>query len=61
MVVYDAKIAQKGINVGISFYVFFKNKNDNFELLIKVESLRIQTHCRDHYEKVVKVKHLIVQ
>ncbi len=27
------KIEKKGDNVGLSFYAFFKNKNDNPELL----------------------------
>jgi hypothetical protein len=34
--VCDAKIASKGENVGLSFYAFFKNKNDNPELLMEV-------------------------
>ena len=29
--VCDKKIAAKGENVGVSFYAFFKNKNDNPE------------------------------
>lgn len=32
----EEKIAKKGDNVWISFYVFFKNKNDNKELLFSV-------------------------
>ncbi|MES2796121.1 MAG: DUF6500 family protein, partial [Bacteroidota bacterium] len=32
----DEKIQQKGLNVGLSFYAFFKNKNDNPELLMEV-------------------------
>jgi Family of unknown function (DUF6500) len=31
--VCDKKIEQKGTNVGLSFYAFFANKNDNPELL----------------------------
>ena len=34
--VCDKKIAAKGENVGVSFYAFFKNKNDNPELLLEV-------------------------
>jgi len=30
--VCDDKIAKKGENVGLSFYAFFKNKNDNPKL-----------------------------
>ena len=29
--VCDKKIASKGENVGVSFYAFFKNKNDDPE------------------------------
>ncbi|MCG9542092.1 DUF6500 family protein, partial [Vibrio parahaemolyticus] len=29
------KIAQKGENVGVSFYAFFANKNDDPELLME--------------------------
>ncbi|KOA01745.1 hypothetical protein RR13_20255, partial [Acinetobacter baumannii] len=31
----DEKIEKKGDNVGLSFYAFFKNKNDNPELLME--------------------------
>ncbi|WP_378217111.1 DUF6500 family protein [Acinetobacter pittii] len=31
----DDKIEKKGDNVGLSFYAFFKNKNDNPELLME--------------------------
>lgn len=33
--VCDTKIAQKGPNVGSSFYAFFKNKNDTPALLFE--------------------------
>jgi len=33
--VCDKKIANKGDNVGLSFYAFFANKNDNPELLME--------------------------
>lgn len=32
----EAKIRQKGSNVGLSFYAFFANKNDDPELLMEV-------------------------
>ena len=57
--VCDKKIAQKGTNVGISFYAFFKNKNDNPELLMEAATWWIQTHQLDHFEKAVKIKELI--
>ena len=31
----NKKIEQKGTNVGLSFYAFFANKNDNPELLME--------------------------
>lgn len=55
----DKKIAQKGSNVGISFYAFFKNKNDNPELLMEAATWWIETHQLDHFEKAVKIKELI--
>jgi hypothetical protein len=57
--VCDAKIAQKGPNVGLSFYAFFANKNDNPELLMEAAEWWIKTHQLDHFEKAVKVKSLL--
>ncbi|MBL7560409.1 hypothetical protein JAO71_11405 [Olleya sp. YSTF-M6] len=57
--VCDKKIAQKGDTVGVSFYAFFKNKNDNPELLMEAATWWIQTHQLDHFEKAVKIKRLI--
>ena len=57
--VCDAKIAAKGINVGLSFYAFFKNKNDNPELLMEVAKWWILEHKLDHFEKAVKIKQMI--
>lgn len=57
--VCDKKIAQKGTNVGISFYAFFKNKNDNPELLMEAATWWIKTHRLDHFEKAVKIKGLV--
>ncbi|RED47329.1 hypothetical protein DFQ10_1011119 [Winogradskyella eximia] len=57
--VCDKKIVQKGTNVGISFYAFFKNKNDNPELLMEAATWWIQTHQLDHFEKAVKIKELV--
>ena len=53
------KIAKKGNNVGLSFYAFFKNKNDNPELLMEVATWWIETHQLDHFEKAAKVKQMI--
>ena len=57
--VCNKKIAQKGDNVGLSFYAFFTNKNDNPELLMEAATWWIQTHQLDHFEKAVKIKKLV--
>lgn len=57
--VCDKKIAQKGDNVGLSFYAFFANKNDNPKLLMEVATWWIQTHQLDHFEKALKIKALV--
>jgi len=55
----DKKIADKGANVGVSFYAFFKNKNDNPELLMETATWWIKTHKLDHFEKAIKIKNLV--
>ncbi len=55
------KIRQKGDNVGLSFYAFFANKNDDPETLMQVATWWIQTHKLDHFEKAAKIKKLISQ
>ena len=57
--VCNQKIEQKGENVGLSFYAFFANKNDNPQLLLEVAEWWIQTHQLDHFEKATKVKKMI--
>lgn len=57
----DAKIDQKGDNVGLSFYAFFKNKNDNPALLMEVATWWIETHQLDHFVKAKKIKMMIEQ
>lgn len=57
--VCNDKIAKKGDNVGLSFYAFFKNKNDNPKLLMEVATWWIETHQLDHFEKAVKIKKMI--
>jgi hypothetical protein len=57
----DEKIAKKGDNVGLSFYAFFKNKNDNPKLLMEVATWWIETHQLDHFEKAVKIKQMILE
>ncbi|MFD2823687.1 DUF6500 family protein [Lacinutrix iliipiscaria] len=57
--VCNQKIQQKGENVGLSFYAFFANKNDNPELLMEAATWWILTHQLDHFEKAVKIKSLV--
>ncbi|CNL88945.1 Uncharacterised protein [Yersinia frederiksenii] len=57
--VCDAKIAVKGSNVGLSFYAFFANKNDDPELLMEAARWWIQDMRLDHFEKAVKIKALV--
>ncbi len=54
------KIAKKGETVGLSFYAFFANKNDNPDLLMEAATWWIQTHKLDHFEKAVKVRDMIL-
>ncbi|WP_380057046.1 DUF6500 family protein [Falsihalocynthiibacter sp. SS001] len=56
----DAKIAQKGEGVGLSFYAFFANRNDDPELLMEAATWWIQTHKLDHFEKALKIRALIL-
>jgi len=58
--VCDAKIAQKGEGVGLSFYAFFANRNDDPALLMEAATWWIETHELDHFEKAVKIRALIV-
>ncbi|MDQ9020769.1 DUF6500 family protein [Acinetobacter sichuanensis] len=55
----NEKIAKKGENVGLSFYAFFANKNDDPETLMQVATWWIQTHKLDHFEKAIKIKQMI--
>ncbi|MFY0641318.1 MAG: hypothetical protein JXR16_09745 [Bermanella sp.] len=57
--VCDQKIAAKGENVGLSFYAFFANKNDDPELLMEAATWWIQTHQLDHFEKAIKIKGML--
>lgn len=57
--VCNKKIATKGETVGLSFYAFFANKNDDPELLMEAAEWWIKTHALDHFEKAVKIRELI--
>ena len=55
----DNKIMSKGENVGLSFYAFFLNKNDNPELLMEMAKWWILENRLDHFEKAVKIKSMV--
>ena len=55
----NEKIAKKGTNVGLSFYAFFANKNDNPKELMEVATWWIMTHKLDHFEKAIKIKKMV--
>ena len=57
--VCNNKITKKGENVGLSFYAFFENKNNNPELLMEVAEWWIKTNKLDHFEKALKIKKMI--
>jgi hypothetical protein len=57
--VCDRKIAEKGPNVGLSFYAFFANKNDDPELLMEAAEWWIKTHQFDHFEKATKIRTVV--
>lgn len=56
----DDKIAKKGATVGLSFYAFFANKNDDPESLMEVAEWWIKTHRLDHFEKAMKIRDMIL-
>ncbi|MGC1496572.1 MAG: DUF6500 family protein [Sulfitobacter sp.] len=57
--VCDAKIAQKGEAVGLSFYAFFANRNDDPDLLMEAATWWIKTHQLNHFEKAVKIREMV--
>lgn len=57
--VCEQKITTKGDGVGLSFYAFFKNKNDDPELLMEAATWWIHTHQLDHFVKAVRIKEMI--
>ena len=58
--VCNKKIEAKGTNVGLSFYAFFANKNNDPELLMEVAQWWIETHKLDHFEKAVKIRDMVL-
>jgi hypothetical protein len=57
--VCDAKIARKGEGVGLSFYAFFANRNDDPDLLMEAADWWIRAHRLDHFEKAVKIREMV--
>ena len=57
--VCSEKIEKKGAKVGLSFYAFFANKNDNPKELMEVAEWWIVKHQLDHFEKAVKIKEMV--
>jgi hypothetical protein len=57
--VCERKIMQKGDGVGLSFYAFFKNTNDQPELLMEAARWWIETHQLDHFEKAIKIRDMV--
>ena len=58
--VCDEKIAKKGSNVGLSFYAFFANKNDDPERSMEAAHWWIIEHRLNHFEKADKIKALVL-
>ena len=57
--VCDRKIARNGPDVGLSFYAFFANRNDDPELLMEAAEWWIRTHRLDHFEKATKIRDMV--
>ena len=53
------KILTKGETVGLSFYAFFANKNDDPDLLIEAAVWWIKLHRLDHFEKAAKIQEML--
>lgn len=57
--VCNKKIESKDENVGLSFYAFFANKNDDPELLMEAAKWWIVENKLDHFEKAKKIKKMV--
>ncbi|MFV1496087.1 DUF6500 family protein [Phaeobacter sp. JH20_36] len=57
--VCNDKIAKKGDGVGLSFYAFFANRNDDPEALMEAAEWWIKHHELDHFEKAVKIRQMV--
>ena len=45
--------------MGLSFYAFFANRNDDPDLLMEAAEWWIKTHALDHFERAVKIREMI--
>jgi hypothetical protein len=54
------KIEAKRSKVGLSFYAFFANKNDNPAVLMQAATWWIEKHQLDHFEKAAKIKKIVI-
>lgn len=59
VVICQQKMAKEGEDVGVSFYAFFKNRNDEPELLMEAARWWIETHRLDHFEKAGKIMAMV--
>jgi hypothetical protein len=59
--VCDEKISKKGEGVGLSFYAFFANKNDDPDLLMEAATWWINEKKLDHFVKAIKIKEMIFE
>jgi hypothetical protein len=59
LAVCDRKISEKGPDVGLSFYAFFANRNDDPELLMEAAEWWIRTEKLDHFEKAAKIRDMV--
>lgn len=57
--VCNEKIARKGENVGLSFYAFFANRNDDPDALMEAADWWIRRHKLDHFEKATKIRDMV--
>jgi Family of unknown function (DUF6500) len=58
--VCEVKVEQKGPRVGLSFYAFFKNRNDEPDLLMEAAEWWIREHQLDHFEKAAKIRQMVL-
>ena len=57
----EEKINKKWLNVWLSFYAFFENKNTQPKTLMEVAKWWIEENKFDHFEKAEKIKNNLIQ